>query len=197
MKVGDYEVLIPEGIEDKDGYVAMKHYTQYRIKLINAGERDADAEVFIDGNRVGEWRIYSLTNGAIERPSHDSGRFTFYRLDSKEGSKIGLKSSSELGLIKVIFKPEIVRRTKRSMSIASEEEHFMPGRLDEGGTGLSGHSEQTFNTVAPLDSNPVEYVTIYLRLGSDDSDVRSLFPLSNPIPKPLNPDYIDPQDLPF
>lgn len=178
MKVRDYAVIIPEGIEDNDGYVAMNHNTQYTIKLVNTGSRDSDVEVFIDDARVGEWRVNSSSSCIIERPSHDTGRFTFYRLDSIEARDIALKSSSDLGLIKVIFKPEV------------EEQRNYMGRpksdLDAGGTGLSGTSSQRFKTVAPLETNPDEYVTIYLRLGAKKPEARPLSASSNPIPKPLN-----------
>ncbi len=180
MRVHDYDVVVPEGNENATGYVVLEHNTRYTIKLMNLSYSKVDAEVFIDGNRIGEWRLNGWANCVIERPVHDTGRFTFYRLDSSEAKKIGLKSSSELGLIKVIFKPEKTSVWDDGIYSAA------PLEMSEGGTGLSGHSEQKFNTVQPLDSNPENYVTIYLRLAApEEPDARPLFPFSNPIPPPL------------
>jgi hypothetical protein len=180
MRVYDYEVVVPEGDENATGYVVLEHNTRYTIKLMNLSYSKVDAEVFIDGNRIGEWRVNSFVRCIIERPVHDTGRFTFYRLDSIEAKNIGLKSSSELGLIKVIFKPEHKQPDNTNECACPLFD------MSEGGTGLSGHSEQKFNTVQPLDSNPENYVTIYLRLAApEESDARPLFPFSNPIPPPL------------
>lgn len=175
MKLQDYEVTIPEGQETADGYVAMRHNTQYRIKLANHGSRLADAEVFIDGQRVGEWRIKSFSSAEIERPVHDTGRFTFYMEGTPEAIAAAIKQSSELGLIKVIFKPE-----EKLWELASQ-----PADIRRGGTGLSGESKQEFSTVDALKTNKNEHLTIYLRLGASKMDARPLTLRATPIPPPL------------
>jgi hypothetical protein len=175
MKLEQYEIVIPEGCEAANGYVALAHNTQYTIRLTNHGSRMADVEVFIDGGRVGEWRVNSNSVALLERPVHDTGRFTFYRVGSTEADAIGLKSKPELGLIKAVFKPE----RDEGMLLGT------PPDLKEGGTGLSGHSNQTFKTVRALDKNPADYITIHLRLGVKPDDARPLFPTSSPVPPPL------------
>lgn len=175
MKLHNYEVTIPEGHEAGDGYVTLAHNTQYTLRLSNHSPRLADAEVFIDGQRVGEWRVKFYSDAVIERPVHDTGRFTFFRLGSEEASAAGLRSSNDLGLIKVVFKP----RKEEDMLLGT------PPVLHEGGTGLSGRSQQKFSTVAALTSDPSEHVTIHLRLGAKPIDARPLSPRSSPVPPPL------------
>lgn len=175
MKLQDYEISIPEGSE-ADGYVSLPHNTQYTLRLINHGSRQADVEVFIDGHPVGEWRLRTHAEAIIERPVNDTGKFTFYKLGTEESTDAALHSSDELGLIKVVFKPEI------------DQERFAfapPERLKEGGTGLSGKSEQKFSSVSPLVSIPSDYVTIYLRLGAKPNDARPLKSSATPIPPSL------------
>jgi len=176
MKLKDYEVIIPEGEESSDGYVALPHNTQYKIKLSNHGPRLADAEVFIDGQRVGEWRVKFYSSAVIERPVHDTGKFTFFREGTPEGIAAGIKKSPELGLIKVVFKPE----REKGMLLGSPAEP-----LARGGTGLSGESKQKFSTVTALETVESEHITIYLRLGGKKVDARPLTPQSTPVPPPL------------
>jgi len=172
MKLQDYEISIPEG-KESDGYVSLVHNTQYTLKLMNHGSRLADVEVFIDGHPVGEWRLRTHAEAIIERPVNDTGKFTFYKLGTEESAAAAIHSSDELGLIKVVFKPE-----SRALFAPSE-------KLDEGGTGLSGHSQQKFSSVSPLRSAPEDHVTIYLRLGAKPIDARPLRPSTTKIPPSL------------
>ena len=83
-------------------------------RLYAPGKVDADADLFIDGEVLGNsaWREARLL---LEHPSEDNGKFTFYLLDSAEGREIELKASQSLGLIQVCFKPEhrLVREAGR------------------------------------------------------------------------------------
>ncbi len=106
MKLGNFSVEISQGKMLKSGYVAMKHDTKYTVVLSNSGDVRCDAEVEIDGKSVGIWRIQSHDSMVIERPVHDAGCFTFYKIGTREARKAAIVRSDKLGLITVLFKPE-------------------------------------------------------------------------------------------
>lgn len=173
MKLNGFSVTILEGKEATDGYVYMKHGTQYTILLQNEINRRCDAEVYLDDQQVGIWRIDCNSTVRIERPVHDSGRFTFYQVGTPEAHKAGIAETTSTGLIRVLFKPE---RTDLKDSVVS------PLARIAGGTGLSGHSAQQFTSVVPLDYAPEDFVIINLRLVSlVEDEPRPLF-RSTPIP---------------
>jgi hypothetical protein len=177
MKLNGFSVVIAEGKETPDGYVHMKHGTQYTILLQNESNRRCDAEVYLDDQQVGIWRINAFTTARIERPVHDHGRFTFYQVGTSEAIQAGISRNNSNGLIRVLFKPE---RAQINIPAAMESRAAMAG-----GTGLSGHSDQEFTTVAALDYSPQEFVTINLRLISVVDEPRPLF-VSNPVPPPVS-----------
>jgi hypothetical protein len=105
-------VQVPECLEETcDNYVVMQHGQQYSLKLSNHHKdsgscKPCDADAYIDGKFVGSWRIPFGQNILLERSVNDSGKFTAYRKDSAEAKQAGIDSnSSELGLIKVVFRP--------------------------------------------------------------------------------------------
>jgi hypothetical protein len=175
MKLKEFAASIPEGKETQDGYVHLAHATQYTIRLQNDSLEDrCDAEVYIDGQLVGIWRVDYKSTATLERPVHDTGRFTFYEVGTPEASKAGIRDGSATGLIRVLFKPE-----KRRDLILSAAAPYA------GGTGLSGHSDQKFTSVAKLDYDETRFVTINLRLVSVSNEPRPLFPSSTPVPPPV------------
>lgn len=176
MKLNEFSVTISEGEEASGGYVYMKHGTQYTILLQNESNRRCDAEVYLDNQQVGIWRINAFTTERIERPTHDHGRFTFYQVGTLEAIKAGISKNSNNGLIRVLFKPE---RQQIYVNALMQSRTAMAG-----GTGLSGHSDQKFTTVAALDYAPEEFVTINLRLVSLADEPRPLF-TSTPVPPPV------------
>jgi hypothetical protein len=108
MKLGNYSVYINGNPNEDGGYVKLKHNTQYYLHLHNYDNRRCAAEVKIDGKVVGIFRL--KTNGGLklERPSNDTGKFTFYKDGTREAKAVGLESipKSERGLVSVTFKPE-------------------------------------------------------------------------------------------
>jgi hypothetical protein len=193
MKLGDYAVQIQGGLERGSGYVEMAHNTKYKLLLSNDSSLNCDAAVEIDGKEVGIWRVYSGKNICIERPVHDTGQFTFYKLDSSEAGKIGLVRNDKLGLISVLFKPE-----KPPAPVVEDDCHYfddfesfdfddfaVDDSCSAGGTGLSGKSEQKFIDVQRLDYNEAAFVQIHLRLVCKDDEPRPLTPLSTSIPPSL------------
>jgi hypothetical protein len=179
MNLGDYAIQIQGGLERDTGYVEMAHNTKYKILLSNDSSLDCDAAVEIDGKEVGIWRIYSGENIRIERPVHDTGQFTFYKIDSSEAGKIGLVRNDKLGLISVLFKPEKPPAPPESFDFDFDDSY------SAGGTGLSGKSEQKFIDVQRLDYNEAAFVQIHLRLVCNDDEPRPLTPISTSIPPSL------------
>jgi len=212
MRVGNFSLLIPEGVERDSGHVNMVHGKQYTLRLGNNDHsRRADATVTVDGKVVGCFRLERGATWTIERPSHDTGRFTFYRSDSSEAATAGVAGISKdaMGLVEVVFRPEriyvppvrpignIVRgmscfpeTTTRGdfgtvpMSFASAA----PAAASPGMTGLSGVSDQHFTEVAALDYDPAGETTITVRLVGIDGGPRELTPAvprANKIPEPV------------
>ena len=175
MNLHHFAVSIPEGKETSDGYVCLRHGTQYTIELKNDDDRwRCDAEVFIDGQRIGLWRIDPKKLLRLERPAHDTGRFTFYQTGTTEAATAEISSGTTTGLISVIFKPQA--RGGR-LDVA-------PIRLRRpGGTGLSGESKQRFVNVERITyEDAKEFITINLRLVAAVTEPRPLFPRSTPVP---------------
>ena len=87
MKLDGFSVTVSPGLETSDGYVRMAHGTVYELVLGNANSCPCDAEVWIDGGHVGTWRLPTRDNVRIERPVHNTGRFTFYAIGTAEARK--------------------------------------------------------------------------------------------------------------
>jgi len=116
MFMNGFSVRIPQG-KEQNGYVLLKHETVYTIKLRNTREVLCDAQVEIDGQLMGCWRIEPKGSLELEHPVNDDGRFTFYRIDSKEGHDSQLvRSDPNLGLIRVIFTPELVNDLQEQLN---------------------------------------------------------------------------------
>ena len=186
MRLGNFAVEIRQGKELDSGYVAMKHNKKYTIRLCNYSHVRCDVIIEIDGKDIGGWRLSANGRLILERPSHDTGCFTFYKIGTSEAKKAEIVDSDQLGLITVFFKPE-------------KKKEFSPGTLrcngpirsrKAGGTGLSGKSDQKFQKVPPLENYDEEgFVQINLRLICEtktDDEPRPLTPASNPVPPPVS-----------
>ncbi len=108
MRYGNFSCLIPEGREHGSGHVALEHGQIYQLRLGNHGPSRCDALVEVDGKSVGLFRINGYGTFQLERPSNDTGRFTFFRADSSEGQAAGATETATVdrGLVRVTFKPE-------------------------------------------------------------------------------------------
>lgn len=88
-------------------YFSLPQKAEYKIKLSNNKHTRADAHVYIDGEKMGVWRIPSNGSISIERPVDNNKKFTFLKENTSEAREGGIVSGkNENGLIKVIFKPE-------------------------------------------------------------------------------------------
>lgn len=154
FRVGMFSLAVPPGRHQTSGEVWLAHGAQYSVRLGNHDDRDCDAMIWIDGQRVGIWRVPALSTIDLERPAHDTGRFTFYRLGTPEGEAAALVDGPQLGLVVVTFMPEV--------RMPPADIRFSGAR---GGTGLSGESAQRFRSVAPLRHDLDGVVTVVARLG--------------------------------
>jgi hypothetical protein len=108
MRVGAAEVIILGGNEMADGYVHLEHETQYTLRILNHFNRRVDAEVRIDNKDQGAYRVEAFRAIQLERPSHENGRFTFFRVGTAEAAQAGAEKidNQDRGLVQVTFKVE-------------------------------------------------------------------------------------------
>jgi len=195
MLLNGFKVTIPQGTETNDGYVKMVHGVQYTINLGNRTDVDADAIVTVDGKPQGKFRVHRQGSITLERPIHDTGHFTCYKLDSPEGRDAQLNVGSDLGLITVEFKParHIEKVYTPDPFLKTMEVEGPPLTYGGGmkgitrsaaGTGLSGTSSQKFHTVPDLDYDESQKTTIHLRLFVNDDTPRPLTSVSRETPIP-------------
>jgi len=202
MRVGNFSVQVPEGKERESGHVLLDHNTQYVLRLGNhCYDRRCDAVVTIDGKDIGGYRINPGSSIVLERSSHDTGRFTFFRSDSAEAGQAGAGgvATQDRGLVRVVFKPERRRdREEKTSGVVPSSLNMLRARgmdfpkssgvsgqnASEGVTGLTGRSDQQFYEVPNLDYDPLEETVINIRLVAGQG-VRELKPVakSNPVPE--------------
>jgi hypothetical protein len=175
MKTSDFSVTIPEGIENVGGYIQMTHGQQYTVLLSNDSVRRCDAEVKIDGNFVGLWRIEPGSLIRLERPVHDTGRFTFFRVGTPEAASAGIDAGPETGLVSVRFRAERPEPASRSLFSAPRP----------GGNGLTGESDQEFFGVEGIEYDDDSETTIHVRLIYLESTPRPLVQRAGLIPPPV------------
>lgn len=107
MYLNDFSLRVPEGKELPGGYVELEHDTQYTLSIKNNRSVRARAEVFVDGKSLGVFRLRPNYTLRLERPAHDSGRFTFYELGTSEAKAAQLDDGPDIGLVRVVFTPEL------------------------------------------------------------------------------------------
>jgi hypothetical protein len=108
MRVGSFSLLVPEGRERDSGHVEIPHGQVYTLRIGNHLGRRCDAEVTVDGKPIGGFRVESFQTITLERPGHDTGRFTFYKAGTSEAQAAGESkvASDDRGLVQVVFRPE-------------------------------------------------------------------------------------------
>lgn len=108
MRIDDFSIRVVGGHEVYGGYVEMKHGQQFPLRLRNDRDVPCDAEISFQGKRVGSWRIEPRSSIEVEHPEDDYGKFTFWDVNSREGSIIGgVAGDFNNGLIQVTFKPGV------------------------------------------------------------------------------------------
>ena len=203
MYLNRFSVQVEKGRETDNGYVELRHNTEYALRLRNDRNVAADAVVRIDGLEIGTWRIPAHQSILIERPANVDRKFTFYKLGSVEGNQAGLERNSDLGLISVDFIPakQVVRAfapqtfgnpcTKGGdlEDIGASYDTSSKGvgntrSYSAGGTGLGDRSNQRFGQAQAIDRDYANQVTINLRLVAvDEPAIVSLrSAVSSPVP---------------
>jgi len=109
MKVHKYGVSIQQGVEHPPGFVELIHEQEYSLFLTNGSNRRCEVYVEIDGKYVGAWILNSKDKINIEQSEYDTSKFIFLKRGTEEFKQASLDalSDSQLGLIKIIFTPEM------------------------------------------------------------------------------------------
>jgi hypothetical protein len=107
MYLHKFSVRIP-GCSENNGYVFLKHNQEYKISIKNDHSTDTKACVSIDGKIAGVYLIKANSVLTVEHPQNSNGKFTFYKLDSKQGSDLQLQDNDSLGLISVELIPAVI-----------------------------------------------------------------------------------------
>jgi len=185
MKLGNYELSILDNIANAAGQVEMRHGQTYELVLRNNGHEKCEAKVTIDGEHVGTWILRPRQRAALQRPANVERLFTAYFEGTHEADAINLDASDDrTGLITCVFTPERQQRTTMYAKVGSCCGQSMgPSSASPVvGTGLSGHSDQKFQTVQGLDLDRGKAVTIHLRLVAADTPQSLSSVRTTPIP---------------
>ena len=148
-------------------YIALDNNTEYAIRLFNDRDIIADAEVYVDGELVGSWRIDAHDSITIERPGDIRRKFTFFSERSSEAFEAGVeRGRDENGLIKVVFKPKKQIRYER-MSPRSTGRYYastpmamMQSDYESGTTVLGDKSYQNFGSTRALRSDEIDWSNV-------------------------------------
>lgn len=98
-------------IKSSGDYYPLINGSEYKLYLRNGSNARCDAEVWIDNEKVGMWRINPHNSITIERPAAMARKFTFLEETSLEARSVGaVVGAAENGLVRVVFKPELERR---------------------------------------------------------------------------------------
>lgn len=155
-------------------YFALDHGSEYKIQMSNHTKTKCDAEVYVDGDKIGLWRINSYSTISIERPTNIKRKFIFYDEKSGDAQSAGINSGkSTNGLVKVIFKPELIQKYRHCNDYYLD--HSSPQLLSfsnsvnesygSGATALGDNSRQTFgNTSQIVNVDHSRVTTIQTRL---------------------------------
>lgn len=160
MRKGDYGLKVLSCDELDNGLVLAKHMQQYKLRLSNFNPNlNCDASVEIDGKFVGRFRIKPYSSIIIERPTHDTGKFTFYRHGTREAKLAGLVEDALEGNITVTFNQEFREEFFRVYKVRDDS---------SGGTGLSGVSNDRYKDAEKINIRPDSEVVIKTRLVCHD-----------------------------
>lgn len=157
-----------EYVPFSNGLFKLSHGTEYKVILTNNHSLcQANAMIYIDGKRVGHFRLKTNSNIIIERPDDDqkARKLTFFSVNSEEGRAGGLVRSSELGKIRV----EIQKERDPQVFTDCASSGAVPKRGcyecmtndscdgDVGGTALGRTSNQKFYIASHIEVEPEVY----------------------------------------
>lgn len=183
----DYSVNITNGIHNHNGYVEMKNGQQYGVTIKNNTSTSCQSSLMIDGKHMGDFLVDKYSSITVDRPVHSHKKFTFYRTDSISSIHTGIVAGKyQNGLVEVTIIPaknipiKYVRNNySQSMNCSSLFDDSLEScfrapiinQYQEGGTALSGYSDQHFKYVEPPELDYNKQITLSYRLVARNYDV--------------------------
>ena len=212
-----FRILVSDGnrraeVVRKNGanYIPLRNGQEYRIQLVNGGYTEADADVKIDGEMIGKFRVPAQSDIVIERPADDrkARKFVFAAEKSGLAREAGVMTGmEENGLVEVTFVPEKERVVYTSASIQPSRYSATPSssrfetksmaapasaaprmmqQMNAGATVLGDYSDQKFQRTREI--TVIDYarvVTLVARL----VEAREDYPRPRPRPVALTRAY--------
>lgn len=176
-------------IRNEHAYYPLKHSSNYQIRLGNNTDKRCNVILFIDGKKMGKWRIDAYDSIKLERPSQSSRKFVFVKENSWKGEMGNVRNRAmKNGLIEAKFIPEQnydrnrwdsfsnssidngVRQNCRKFGIhQSFGENMNDCNYNSSGATILGrNSQQHFNTASRMEEDHNRSVIKRVRLVIDN-----------------------------
>ncbi len=108
LEILDHRGPVEKIIYRNSNYYGLPDGSEYKIRLGNSTGARVDAHVWVDGEKVGIWRIKSFGRILIERPVSFSRKFTLLKDGTRDAYERGMViGSPNNGVVKVTFRPEV------------------------------------------------------------------------------------------
>lgn len=154
-------------------YFFLRHQQEYAIILHNGHDVRCDADITIDGEKVGTFRVKGHSRVRISRPVNVDRKFVFLCENLSEAYGLGSPFKEANGLVTVTFRPEkpaiVPIRWNQTFSLSDSE--FSPinkaqsAAYSNGFTALGESSGQCFNATEQIhDVDQANVTTIHVRL---------------------------------
>ena len=135
------------------GVFRLKHGQEYKVKICNHNLTSRiDAEIMIDGKKIGVFRVNANSSITVERPADDekARKLTFFDFRSTEARRAGLVDNFMLGRIDVNISVETSALDTPYVTWEADGDEC-DGVDGLGGTGLGAASSQKFRTCRPIE----------------------------------------------
>ncbi len=108
LEILDWKGPVEKIIYRDSNYYSMPDGSEYKIRLSSSHNTKVDAHVWIDGEKIGVWRVNPHGRITIERPANVSRKFTLLKEGTINAIRGGIMiGSKDNGVIKVMFRPEM------------------------------------------------------------------------------------------
>lgn len=187
--------LMPAKIRFINGayYIIMKHKQEYKIMLSNNNSTRADADVWIDNQNIGSWRLNPYSSITIERPVEFNRKFIFLQEGTTIADRSGIVNhSNDNGLIKVLFKPELEPRLDyySYTNSMSESQTRTTSSYSHGATALGNQSNQQYTNATPIyNYEKNKFATITARMIIDNNNDNAPISIRKAFQYPKRLDY--------
>lgn len=108
-----------------NGVFYLEHGSEFKVVICNnSSQYRINAKLYIDGKRIGYFRINKNDKIIVERPEDDNKqrKLTFCALDSEEGKAGNLKDSNKLGELLVEIEREADRPKRCFVALSSSDD---------------------------------------------------------------------------